>query len=50
MVRVALVVGGLAALLWAVDQYVMPLQVLWAKLLDKSGIEGLIQMVQARLA
>jgi hypothetical protein len=44
------VIGGLAALLWAVDQYVMPLQVLWSRLLDKSGIEGVIRMIQARLA
>jgi uncharacterized protein involved in exopolysaccharide biosynthesis len=49
MIRVALVLGGLAALLWAVDQYVMPLQVLWSRLLDRSGIEGLIRMIQARL-
>jgi succinoglycan biosynthesis transport protein ExoP len=48
MIRIALVLGGLAALLWAVDQYVMPLQVLWSRLLDRSGIEGLIQMIQAR--
>jgi hypothetical protein len=50
MIRVALVLGGLAALLWAVDQYVTPLQVLWSRLLDKSGIEGVIRMIQARLA
>ena len=50
MIRIALVSGGLAALLWAVDQYVMPLQVLWDRLLDRSGIEGLIRMIQARLA
>jgi polysaccharide biosynthesis transport protein len=50
MIRIALVVGGLAALLWAVDQYVMPLQVLWSRLLDKSGIEDVIRMIQARLA
>lgn len=50
MIRIALVTGGIAALLWAVDQYVMPLQVLWSRLLDRSGIEGLIRMIQARLA
>ena len=50
MIRIALVLGGGAALLWVVDQYVMPLQVLWSRLLDKSGIEALIRMIQARLA
>ncbi len=50
MIRIALVLAGLAALLWAIDQYVMPLQVLWSRLLDRSGIEGLIRMIQARLA
>jgi polysaccharide biosynthesis transport protein len=49
IIRVALVVGTLAALLWAVEEYVMPLQVLWSNLLDKSGIEDFIQMIQARL-
>jgi hypothetical protein len=44
------VLGGAAALLWAVDQYVMPLQVLWSKLLDKSGFEGFIRIVQERLS
>jgi polysaccharide chain length determinant protein (PEP-CTERM system associated) len=48
MIRVALVLGGLAALLWAVDQYVMPLQALWSKLLDKSGIEEVLRMIQLR--
>jgi polysaccharide chain length determinant protein (PEP-CTERM system associated) len=50
MIRIALVLGGLAALLWAVDQYVMPLQVLWSRLLDKSGIEDAIRIIQTRLA
>ena len=50
MIRIALVLGGLAALLWAVDQYVMPLQVLWSRLLDRSGVEEFLRMIQARLA
>jgi polysaccharide chain length determinant protein (PEP-CTERM system associated) len=50
MIRIALALGGAAALLWAIDQYVMPLQVLWSRLLDRSGIEGLIRMIQTRLA
>jgi polysaccharide biosynthesis transport protein len=49
-IRITLVIGALAALLWAVDQYVMPLQVLWSRLLDRSGLEGLIRILQARLA
>ena len=50
MIRMAIVLGGVAALLWAVDQYVMPLQALWARLLDKSGIDGMIQMIRTRLS
>lgn len=50
LIRVALVLGGLAALLWVVDQYVTPLQVLWSRLLDRSGVEGLIRIIQVRLA
>ena len=39
-IRIALVVGGLAAFLWAVDQYVMPLPVLWSKLLARAALRA----------
>jgi polysaccharide chain length determinant protein (PEP-CTERM system associated) len=50
VIRAALVLGTVAALLWLVDQYVMPLQALWSRVLDRSGIEGVIRMIQARIA
>lgn len=48
-IRIMLVAGGIAALLWAVDQYVVPLEVLWSRLLDRTGFEGFIRTVQERL-
>jgi polysaccharide chain length determinant protein (PEP-CTERM system associated) len=49
-VRIMLVVGGLAALLWAIEEYVMPLQVLWQRLLDRTGLEGFIRAAQDRFS
>jgi polysaccharide chain length determinant protein (PEP-CTERM system associated) len=49
-VRILLVLGGLAALLWAVEQYVMPLEVLWSRLLDRTGVEWFIRAVQERFS
>lgn len=48
-IRLVLVIGGLALLLWAVDQYVVPLRVLWARALDKIGFETLVHMIRERL-
>lgn len=47
--RIAVVAGGLLVALWAVDTYYLPLQVLFERFLDKSGIESLLQIVRIRL-
>ena len=49
MIRLVLLIGGIAAVLWAIDQYVMPLAVLWDRLVQKSGFDDMVRAVQARL-
>ena len=49
LVRISIIGGGFMAVLWAVDTYHLPLEVLFQRLVDKSGIEGVLNIVRARL-
>ncbi len=44
-----IVVVGVPALLYGVDQYVMPMELIGAKLAEKSGLDELIRVIEARL-
>ena len=50
LIQAGLLVGGVVAVLWAVDQYVIPLEALWTRLLEKAGLEDIIRAIRARLA
>ena len=49
LARIVLVTVAVAAVLWLAHRYVLPLEVLWSRVMDKLGIEGIIDMVRARL-
>ncbi len=45
----ALIGGGIPAMLFGIDQHVMPLQLIGQKLADKTGIAEFVRMIEARL-
>ncbi|SET42794.1 GumC family protein [Oceanicella actignis] len=49
LLAAAAVFGGGAAALWAIDAHVMPLELLARKALERSGLEGWIELVRRRL-
>jgi polysaccharide biosynthesis transport protein len=48
ILSVAVVAGGGAAALWALHIHYLPLETIWAKLLDASGLVGALEMVGRR--
>ncbi|MEM6742867.1 MAG: Wzz/FepE/Etk N-terminal domain-containing protein [Pseudomonadota bacterium] len=44
-----LLVGGAAASLWAIHTYYLPLETVFEKVLDRSGLSGAIEMILRRL-
>lgn len=50
LIQIGLLVAGVAVALWAIDQYVLPLEALWSRALERSGLADIIRAIQARLA
>lgn len=50
LIQIVLLVAGVAVALWAIDQYVLPLEALWSRALERSGLADIIRAIQARLA
>jgi len=48
-VRLLLAVIIIGGVLWLIDQYIMPLPLLFSRIMDKTGINGLVQMMSTRL-